>query len=444
MYRPSLTYSRGLLTLAACLELHGYKVKYLIYSDPNDRDKIVPAARHADVVGITVLTPTFPIANELCNIIKDINPNTSIILGGPHISAVKHRSLEECPNADYAMIGECEERLPRLLANIESPEVVDGTLFRNGKDIFLSSPIRPSAQEIAPPMPAYHLLSRPLSEYAHNIKTLRGCPFACSFCYERRSSVSQTTISDVVDEIDFLQTYLPKQTLVHFSDAIFNLNADRTNQILERIKHQRTGLYFSFDTRVDLINRDITKSLTDSGFVYFRMGFENGNDLILKESNKATTSNIQASACETIRSVSSNAAIHAYMITGLPGTTRSSFSFDRDYTQMLIKKDLVDIVGNKIMVPYPGTPYHDNAANFGILIDTNNWGKYDRRSVPVFHYQSLSARTIYAGYLLQELSLVSAYIARMQKQDVELVSLDQIDTGLDYLYVCYAAPNLKQ
>lgn len=170
MIRPGLSYSRGLLTLAACLERKGFHPIYLNYSDPIDRADIYEMVKAVDIVCITVLTPTLHIVVHLSREIKLINPNVVIVLGGPHITALPVESLQTCSAADIAMIGECEERLPDLLKLIKTPERVAGTVYREGDTVQISpNPIKPVlVSEL--PLPAYHLLRRPLTHYAHNIK----------------------------------------------------------------------------------------------------------------------------------------------------------------------------------------------------------------------------------------------------------------------------------
>src|SRR2546429_9275246 len=55
--RPELSYSRGLLLIAAYLEQKGHYVKYLIYPDPKDAKRFIDLCRNAEVIGFTAMTP---------------------------------------------------------------------------------------------------------------------------------------------------------------------------------------------------------------------------------------------------------------------------------------------------------------------------------------------------------------------------------------------------
>jgi len=438
MIRPALTYSRGLLTIAACLERAGYAVKYLIYSDLADKTRILDYAKEADIVGITVLTPTVKIGQSLCKVIKEVNPKAVIILGGPHVTAMPVETLEECRDIDFLMVGEAEERLPKFLTNINKPDEVGGVVYRdpNGDVMVSGAPIAPvNVAEL--PMPAYHLLSRSLNEYAHNIRIARGCPYKCNFCFERLSwhspAFSRHKSSAIIDEVKLLAKSVKKGTLFHFSDAIFNLRWDVVSELVQNIKD--LDVFFSMDTRVDLVNAEQTKQLSEAGFIYFRMGYESLQDKELIISDKAITHEAQIRSSEIIRQTDPRVAIHAYMITGLPGASSESMGYDIYQIRRMIETELVDVIGNKILVPYPGTPYYENSESLGIEIMTKDWSKYDRRSYPVYRLDQLSPDEIYSGYLAQEAALTEAYLNKLQTHEL---SKDNIRDGLDYVYKNYA------
>ena len=125
------------------------------------------------------------------------------------------------------------------------------------------------------------------------------------------------------------------------------------------------------------------------------------------------------------------------MLTGLPGTTIESLISDALTIKKIILDDLVDIIGNKIMVPYPGTYYYEYAKQYSIKIRSNNWSQYDRRSFPVYSLKNLSAEEIYFGYLLQEATLVHSYFDKLRCNGISTIDIKNVTHGLDYLYANY-------
>jgi radical SAM superfamily enzyme YgiQ (UPF0313 family) len=437
LIRPGLTYSRGLLILASVLEAHGFDVRYLIYVDPLDAAQMLPLASEADVVCFSAMTPTVDLVKDLCTQVKELTPAVVTVVGGPHVTARPVQTLEQGPAIDFGMIGECEHRLPQLLRSIDHPERVAGVVLRES-----DGKVHLSSQNVEPviisevPLPAYHLLNRSLEQYAHNIRTSRGCSYGCEFCYDSRTwnSFSESTRrpSQVLDELKLLARTLKPHTLVHFSDAIFNLDWENYTQgLVERIKRAELSLRFSFDTRVDHMDEEQARKLVAAGFLYFRMGFESTQENQLSISKKAITQADQLEASRIVRRVSNQAVIHAYMVTGLPGSNRKSISLDAERIHSLVVGEVVDVVGNKVLVPYPGTDYHEQAEDFGVDIITTDWAKYDRRSYPVYRLENLSADEIYFGYLFQEAALANAYEQRLNGET------GQKHESHDYLYLNY-------
>jgi radical SAM superfamily enzyme YgiQ (UPF0313 family) len=326
-----------------------------------------------------------------------------------------------------------------LLQDPDNPAAVGGVAYRSSAEKLpgaLAGITPVIASEL--PMPAYDLLTRPLAQYSHHIKTYRGCPYQCYFCTDRRSwnspRDSEHDLEQVMAELTYLASRMAPGTLMHFSDSILNLRWERTSEMLDRIRQRNLGLHFAFDTRVDLIEEKQVKALVDAGFIYFRMGFESLHDDVLRRSKKASTHEKELAASRIIRAVSRQAAIHAYILTGLPGTTRESLSVDVVNIYELVKQDVVDTVGNKIMVPYPGTPFGDSPETYGIHLLHHDWSKYDRRSYPVYQLDEVSADEIYYGYLQQEAALAQAYTERLGQDSFDFPTNP---SGLGYVYQYY-------
>lgn len=442
MITKGLNYSRGLLIIASYLLNDGFQVKYLVHADPIDREKIYEYSKEADVVCVSALTPTINIAADICANIKLINSKVTTIVGGSHATAVPVETLERYPNIDIVMIGDCETRLSKLLKNLESLHQINGIAFREkggGHIIRINLPLTESeGEEVL--LPAYSLLSRPLSNYAHNIKTCKGCPYQCNFCVERKSwhksnQSGNNSVQTVIKELGFLLQYIEEGSMIHFSDTIFNLQWERTEEIVQRIARLEKKAVYSFDTRVDLISEEQIRFLNKADFLYCRMGFESVHNDILNTSYKSITTKEQVEASKIIRNAANTTAILAYIITGMPTTTRETLSLDIQSIYNLIESETVDVIGNGIFVPYPGTPFYSEPVKHGINLKSQQWELYDRRSFPVYELENLSSSEIYFGFLLQEAALCQAYKKRTINKKIETNLFEY--TGLDYAYQNY-------
>lgn len=435
--RPSLNYSRGLLIIAANLLAQGYTVHYYNYSDPVDREKMYDRAHEIDLIGITSYTATVKIAATICRSFKNINKSILSVLGGPHANFMQLETLLDFPEFDFVMKGDFLLDFLHNLNTGKHLEDVPGLGYRIGKDIYCNPAIRKQNGRVPITMPAYALLTRPVGEYAHNVRTLMGCPYKCLFCVDQKTIDENPSLSltaeQVFTELDWLSRRVPAGSLIHFSDSIFNLQEDRTLEIVDRLKMIANEVCYSFDTRVDLVKPEELRRLSKANFYYCRIGIENNDSLILSNISKLIDVKTQINACQMIRKVAPSMAIHGYYITGLPGSTMDSMGKSAQFVQDLITSDAVDVIGNKVFVPYPGTPVFNNPSTFGVEILTRDWGKYDRRSFPVYALNNLSAEDIYQGYILHERKLTEALNLKV-KNDIHQ-DFERLDLG--YIYANY-------
>lgn len=440
--RPGLAYSRGLLLIAAGLKQQGHDVTYVVYNDEKDRQRLPNLLLNADVLGTTALTPTISLAATICEHAKKINPSIFCVVGGPHIKAIPENTLQRYACFDVGVWGDGIVIFPKLVLNITKLADIPGIVYRNPDGAVIRTSVKPesagSGVDVEVTLPAYELLYRPTSEYAHNIRTQEGCPYECDFCVERRSwsgKWNMRSIVSVFEELNYLSQYCEPGTLIHFSDAIFNLNKQRTIDLCEAIRSFANRFAFSIDTRVDLVDHAVIKSMIDAGIKYFRLGFEDAQDEILKDVHKGSTALAAIQAARTIREISSSSIIHAYWLTGLPGANKQSLIENGLAIKRLIAEGLIDIIGNKIFVPYPGTPYYRSPERYQMTLLTKDWDRFDRLSFPVYRLSTLTEFEIYYGFLFLESLLLEAYMEILGEQ--LLFSTDQ----LSYVYTSYVNPS---
>ena len=278
--RPDLPYSRGLLLVAGYLEQQGHVVRYLVYSESHDTHNFTTLCQEADVIGFTAMTPVVQLVYKLCRRAKQIHPSVLCVLGGPHANAMAGHCLEECPDLDIVITGDGEVPFAQVVNYLTSYQAVPGIIYRQSKNELKRNPALHQEQCIATadlPGPAYHLLSRAINAYAHNIRTYNGCPYKCNFCVERlswRGHKGYNSLEHVIDKLRLVTQGAADRTLIHFSDSIFTLDKDRTIELCDRLAKARLNAVFSCDTRVDRLDTDIVKALAASRFVSIRLGLE--------------------------------------------------------------------------------------------------------------------------------------------------------------------------
>ena len=104
-YTPPL----GILYLSRILEESGHDVKVIDFcAEPLNEKRLKEAIISSDAVGMTVLTSALENSIKLSEMVKKIDKDIPLIIGGPHCSLYPKQSLLDL-NADVSVEGEGEE-----------------------------------------------------------------------------------------------------------------------------------------------------------------------------------------------------------------------------------------------------------------------------------------------------------------------------------------------
>jgi radical SAM superfamily enzyme YgiQ (UPF0313 family) len=165
----------GLLYLATVIQDKGHQVKMVdltAETSPN-LDRLIPAGY--DVYGFSTYSVNYELTYQLASAVKQRNPNSVLIAGGPHATALPTKVAND--GFDVVVTGEGEvailEILECLASGISPPQ------------IFAGKPPNP-LDEL--PFPDRDLVN--LSTYTREVEghrcvsilSSRGCPYPCSFC----------------------------------------------------------------------------------------------------------------------------------------------------------------------------------------------------------------------------------------------------------------------
>ena len=204
-----------------------------------------------DFVGMTCLfSSCFPVIQELCDIIKDVDPSILTAAGGCHPSFLARQCLDETPNLDFIGKGEGEYALRDLLAAVNDGSDlrgVNGLAFREHGDVYVNEKVGYIPDLDALPYPARDMLNLELyyggthhgiAETHRKVAVMyssRGCAAKCIFCssvefwghdYRYRSPES------LLDEMEFLvDTYGIQE--IQFEDDNLTQNKKRAKDIFQ-------------------------------------------------------------------------------------------------------------------------------------------------------------------------------------------------------------------
>jgi anaerobic magnesium-protoporphyrin IX monomethyl ester cyclase len=330
-----------------------------------------------DIIGLTAFTNEIKPGAYLAGLLKKELPNTIIVCGGAHLTAIPEQTMHEFPTFDIGVVGEGEQTLLELtnaIANKLPLDNVTGIVFRKENGALHTTPSRARMLSLEQlPMPAWDLMP---SAEEYYIQTERGCPFACVFCLNHNGKVARKRgVDTTLDEMEWLIQYGAKR--ISFGDELFSVDMVRAEQIIEGMIERKIGERVSWDiqTHVAFVNDNLFKKMKAANIEKCEMGVEAGDEFVLKRMGKATTR-------EMIIKAFSSAKKHgvktgSFFIIGQPNETYKSIWQSIRFAIQLNPTE--PIFGT--MVPYPGTEVARMAAagENGYKLVTTNWDEYRKQ-----------------------------------------------------------------
>jgi len=338
----------GILYISAYLKKYGYDPEIIDLAGNKKLPNI-----DADIIGISAVTPQYPLALKILNELKKRNPDALFVIGGPHATC----SPETSNDFDISVIGEGENAM---------------------LDIAVGSPRAfPKIFRVAPPN--LHMLPFPdrtaidIHSYKYFIDgepatttiTSRGCPYSCAFCSSIYDRVRLASTEYVINEIKEIQKL--GFSAIHFFDDIFSLNQKRLFKICEYLKKEK--IVWRCFVRSDLASREIMKTMAKSGCKEIGIGVETGSQKILDIVNKDTTVEQNTKTIEIARQYKIRSKI--FIIVGLPSESKETIA----ETEQFIEKNRPDDLDITVYVPFPNTPITNNPAMYNIKFNESDLKK---------------------------------------------------------------------
>lgn len=341
----------------------------------------------ADVLGVSAHTETYPNALRIAKTAKEVDPNITVLLGGPH-ATVNDLAAAKNDVVDFVVRGEGEQTIAELVDTItkgDSTEEVAGVTFeRHGKTI--QTPERAYIQDPTElPFPARDLFPLDLYEHPGNMLFSRGgCPFGCHFCAVNSiwgdGSRRYRAVEDVLQEVKLLvDQYGVDQ--INFADDTFTLRRDRTKALLDGLESLETNHQFDFtcSTRVDLVDDALLKSLAEAGCSGVQFGVEAGSQTILDAIGKNISLTEAREAIET--AVDLDMDVLASFMFPHPDDTAQTIHQQANFMREV--KDTGAAISLAFTTPYPGTVYDKYVQDGEIEVRSEDWDEYDAKHLMI-------------------------------------------------------------
>lgn len=345
-----------------------------------------------DILGMNIFSNKYKTAYKTLEDIKSHCPSMSIVAGGPHVSCLKNKVLEDCPAIDYGIILEGEETLLELCRG-EDIKKIKGMFYREGNEICFNG-FREFVKDLdSLPFPTYSRfeIDKYIDEKA--LSSSRGCPYSCVYCAVGTAigkKVRVRSSENVVNEIEYWYNKGFKQ--FSFQDDNFNFYKERVLEICNEIERRGfKGLFLRCaGARADKLDIEVLTRMKKVGFKTIAIGVEVGNDRMLKAIKKGEKFEDIDKAVKLACDLGYD--VYLNFLVGSPHETLSDV---RDTVKFAVKYPIFHADFSNI-IPYPGTELYDWLIEKNYLLESPEAYLNDnsaRSNMPVFETPELPFKT---------------------------------------------------
>jgi radical SAM superfamily enzyme YgiQ (UPF0313 family) len=368
-YLPNL----GIMYLSAVLIKEGYDVRVF---DENIHDNVPGMIKtfQPALIGFTCVTAALGASCRMAAQLKEHLPEATIVVGGPHMSAVPKETIRDNPIIDFGFIGEAEISFPTFCntyvrdkkQSIEDVSSIPGLVYRDAEGEVQSNRSAPFLEGRAMddlPFPAWHLL--PMEDIFRKathglfsrgkrimpVMTTRGCPNYCGFCCRVMGFTFRAQeLSRVVTEIKWLyETYQIDE--LYFEDDTFTQDPVRAHALLDAVIGLNLPIYVKFANglRADKVDRDLLDKMKQAGVYWVGFGIESGSPHTQALMKKKLDLDLAAANVRLAKEMGFK--VGSNCIIGYPGETKESIKESINYF-LDLNLDSFAVV---TCVPFPGT-----------------------------------------------------------------------------------------
>ncbi|MCP4603096.1 MAG: radical SAM protein [Proteobacteria bacterium] len=367
----------GILSMAAYLESERHEVFVHDCLGPEAPDGIVANINKVlefqpNLVGFSTTTSGFWDAYDMAKRIKAIRPEVRNIFGGVHVSGIGPELMERFEAIDYLALGEGEVTLSELAAG-ESPEQIDGLVWRNGQEVIENSPRFKIPELDSLPFPAYHKLDGfpggyrlPPFSYIKTpgtaMSTSRGCVYQCSYC--DRSVFKKGFRSNSAEYTYNHMKYLRERfgiRHVNIYDDLFTTDRGRIMELCHKLAREPVQMQFNCAVRIGHADDDLLDALKDAGCLMLSVGVESGDPGLLKKLKAGVTLD---QVKETVQSIQAKGIrAKGLFMMGVVGETEESIKKTSDFIMAMGFDDM----NMSKFTPFPGAPCWSTIREHGTL-----------------------------------------------------------------------------
>ncbi|MGD0514662.1 MAG: hopanoid biosynthesis associated radical SAM protein HpnJ [Terriglobales bacterium] len=387
-YPVWLAYPAGMLEGSRLLDAPSHHVS---------AEETIKIAGDYEFLVLFTSTPGFPGDIRLVKKMREVNPKIKIAFVGPHVSVLPERSLKDCTEIDFVVRKEFDYAVYEFAHGKPLEEILGISYLKNGSVVH--TPDRPEIQDLDSLPHVTEIYRRDLDVTKYNVPfllypyvslyTTRGCPAQCTFCLWPQTLSGhpwrKRSTDDVAREMAAAKDYWPNVREFFFDDDTFNIQKARTVELCAKLKPLK--LTWSCTSRVTT-DYETLKAMKDAGCRLLIVGYESGDQQILKNIKKGAT--IERARQFTKDCHKLGLVVHGDFILGLPGESHETIN----KTIAFAKELDVETIQVSVAHAYPGTELYDYAVKNGFMVGDNKMVDEGGHQLAHIQYPGLPAEEI--------------------------------------------------
>jgi hopanoid biosynthesis associated radical SAM protein HpnJ len=333
-------------------------------------EQTVEMGKQFELLVLFTSTPGFDVDVKIANMMKDANPKLKVCFVGPPVTTEPDKALNATKAIDFIVRREFDHQIVNFAKGVPLEELPGVSFRKNGENVHNpEGPVIENLDELPWVTKTY---KRDLDFRRYNVPfllnpylsfyTSRGCPAMCTFCLWPQTHSGHRwrlrSNEDIVNEVKYVKENFPGLKEIFFDDDTFNYREARTIALCKEF--EKIGFTWSCTSRVTT-SEDTLKAMKDAGARLMIVGYESGDQQILKNIKKGAT--VEGAKRFTDQAHKLGLTIHADFIIGLPGETRDTIRKTIDFAKNLD----CETIQVSIAHAYPGTEFYDFAKQNALI-----------------------------------------------------------------------------
>jgi hopanoid biosynthesis associated radical SAM protein HpnJ len=333
-------------------------------------EQTVAMASDFELLVLFTSSPGFDVDIRIAEMMKDNNPKMKVAFVGPPVTVEPEKALRASKAIDFIVKKEFDYQIANYARGTPLEELPGVSFWKDGR--IQHNPEGGVIENLDELPWVTKTYKRDLDFRRYNVPfllnpfisfyTTRGCPAMCTFCLWPQTHSGHRwrlrSTDDVVNEVRYTLENFPGLKEIFFDDDTFNYKKDRTIELCKKLKP--LNFTWSCTSRVTT-DYETLKAMKDAGCRLMIVGYESGDEQILKNIKKGAT--IDMAKRFTADAHKLGLVIHGDFIVGLPGETHATMRKTIDFAKKLDVETIQVSLGHA----YPGTEFYADAEKHGLV-----------------------------------------------------------------------------